>query len=124
MSDLRKHISRAISILLLISGAHVGAAVPTEDLTVDPTAPLQQSGNGNAATNTDQNAGYLLNSILVRGDVRVAVINSQRVRVGDSIGQATVTNITDDSVTLNVVGRVEVLQLRKSTIRTPIDSGG
>jgi hypothetical protein len=124
-SATRKQRLRCYALLpLLLAGLSVDAAVPADELTVDPTLPLFFDGDGTGTNGSETTSVYTLSSILTRGDVRVAVINSQRVRTGDTVGGATVVAINVDSVTLDVAGRTQVLQLRSSTIRTPAGNGG
>lgn len=94
-----------------------------DELLVDPTAPLfaDVSGDSTGADLQPALAGfvrYQVSSILIREDDRVAVINAQRVRVGDSIGSARVTAIDPGSVTIRVDGEQQTLQLYRDSIKT------
>lgn len=63
---------------------------------------------------------YKLSSVLIRAEDRFAVINDQRMRVGDSIGSATVIAIDTNSATLNVDGESKKLELFGGTVKTPV----
>lgn len=102
----------------------VNAATRDDELLVDPTTPLRSP----ASATSSEDGGllgllgglttYELSSVLIRGDNRLAVINGQRVRVGDSVGAARVSAIEPDHVNLNVDGRIERLELYTGSIKT------
>ena len=77
------------------------------DNLADPTRP---SSRGAVVTSVSQ-GGLLLQSTLVSPRQRVAVINGQRVAVGDHIQGATVTDIQSFQVTLQRAGRDIALRL-------------
>lgn len=121
-----------VRVLLLLPAlaAHVayGAAMDDE-LLVDPTAPLNMSvsadieAGGNGILDLDifgAFTSYELSSVLIRAEDRIAVINDTRVRVGDTVGSATVASIEADHVTLNIDGEIETLQLYGNSIKTPV----
>lgn len=100
----------------------VWAAGTDDELLVDPTAPLfAPTGDTTGGELLPALAGFVrfeLSSILIREDDRVAVVNAQRVRVGDSIGSARVTAIDPGSVTIRVDGEQQTLQLYRDSIKT------
>jgi hypothetical protein len=114
-----------VAVTLLILASMLGRAAPaTEDLKTDPTAPLfptavKADAAGAAASAAEAAQHWELQSILIRGDDRIAVINAQRVRVGATLGFATVARIDSDRVTLNVNGARNVLVLYSSSVKTP-----
>jgi MSHA biogenesis protein MshK len=118
-------VSSLAALMTLSWCLGLSAANPDDQLIVDPTLPLfPRGGTTSPATDASnapgaQTEGYRLHSILTRGGARVAVINSQRVQVGDAVGSAIVTAINEDSVTLDVAGRLQILNLYRTTIRTP-----
>ena len=96
-----------------------------DELLVDPTTPLNfvipTGGNdepGALAMLGSMFTSYELSSVLIRAEDRIAVINGERVRIGDSIGAARVTAIEADHVTLNVNGKIETLQRYENSIKT------
>lgn len=125
----------------VLSAAHtVFGATQNDEVLVDPTLPLavvmDASGEGEEGAEAGVAAGfslgfpgaggllsgmftsYELSSVLIRGDSRIAVINEQRVRVGDSVGNARVTAIEPDKVSLNVDGQIQTLELYGNSIKT------
>lgn len=121
-----------VTLLPFVMASSVFAASQDDELLVDPTLPLSMAFNaGNAANIGDSDnslldllsgafTGYELSSILVRAEDRIAVINGERVRVGDKIGSAVVASIEADRVTLNVGGDIETLELYENSIKTPV----
>lgn len=114
------------TLMALVAGSAI-AAETNDELLVDPTVPLSISMA--ITTQTDSaNSGlldllgtfssYELSSVLVRGEDRIAVINGQRVRVGDSVGAARVTAIEPGRATLNVNGKIETVELYGTSIKT------
>lgn len=111
---------------LLLAASCLGA----EDLEglVDPTAPINVSialedvGSVESATGAILSLfeSYTLNSVLIRSNDRIAVINNQRARVGDRIGAAIVTSIDADGVWLDVDGEPKALSLYGESVKTLI----
>lgn len=82
----------ALALLVIVK------AVPAAEL-ADPTRPTYvQSDDAAQAENVRKK--YRLSSILVGEQRKLAVINGQRVREGDRVGNAKVTRISRSSVTL------------------------
>lgn len=106
------------------------AAAPNDEALFDPTTPL------NYAVESEASAGffldglptplssYKLTSVLIRSGDRIAIINDQRVRVGDSIGEAKVISIDSNSATIDVDAETKVLQLYTNTVRTLVAGEG
>lgn len=108
-------------------------AVAAEDLAglVDPTAPINVSialEDVGSATNAEFMAplpeGYTLNSVLIRSSGRIAVVNDQRVRVGDRVGAAIVSSIDAAGVVLDINGETTVLSLYGEPVKTLILGDG
>lgn len=126
MFKLCRHNRQLLTAVALLPGllsTVVRAAGADDDLLVDPTAPLfaDVAGDTSGGDLLPALAGfvrYQLSSILIREDDRVAVVNAQRVRVGDSIGSARVTAIDPGSVTIRVDGEQQTLQLYRDSIKT------
>lgn len=123
---------RSLILPMLLLSYYAYSATQEDELLVDPTMPLDVQLAGDTSGGFDIETGisdagglftglfnsYELGSVLIRGDDRIAVINEQRVREGDNIGNATVISIETDSVTLNVDGEIEKLELYENSIKT------
>jgi hypothetical protein len=115
----------ALLCMAMLAGS-LCAATRDDDLLVDPTVPLSialapeetPGANGGLPGLSASVASYELDSVLIRANDRFAVVSGQRVRVGDSVGAARVTAIESDHVTLNLNGKVERLELYRSSIKT------
>jgi hypothetical protein len=117
-------------LAVLVATGGVLGATQDDELLVDPTMPLSLAFGASEATSTDSEGGffglfsaftsYELTSILIRAEDRIAVINEERVRVGDKIGSAVVASIETDHVTLNIDGEIESLELYENSIKTPV----
>ena len=126
--NLPKTITTPLYVLLL-SAPGIYAA---EAGLVDPTSPLLQkwqevSGSGLNATGLGQEilglfSSYSLKSILIRDNERIAVVNDERLHIGDEIGRVRVAAIETRSVVLEGDGNVRVLTLHEQTIKTRIQA--
>lgn len=132
MSSVIRNTRVVFVLVLLSAGFACGAASATveDELLVDPTRPLS-SGSEEAGDTAAENSAspldvfnmftrYELSSVLIRSGDRIAVINDERVRVGDEIGAAVVASIESDHVTLNVDGEIQTVQLYAESIKTPV----
>jgi hypothetical protein len=120
---IHKRVLIAAVLLPGLLSTVVRAASLDDELLVDPTAPLfadaaPVTAGGNLLPVLAGFVRYELSSILIREEDRVAVVNAQRVRVGDSIGSARVTAINPGSVTIRVDGEQQTLQLYRDSIKT------
>jgi hypothetical protein len=98
-------------MVLVVTGlgvAPVDAAESLDNLP-DPTRPGGGAGGGVVATQ-----GFVLQSTTISPRLRQAVINGQRVMVGEKIGGATVADIQSFEVVLKRDGRDIVLRLTPS----------
>lgn len=119
-----------------MTGSALGAT-QDDQLVNDPTVPLNIAfSDSDAGANSDDRSlidmlsdfaglggafvSYELNSVLIRAEDRIAVINGERVRVGDKVGSATVASIEADQVVLNVDGEMQTLRRYKNSIKTPV----
>lgn len=128
---------RGVALLTaLMAGIALGA--PQDDeLVVDPTVPLEVAfspGDAASISNAVDSGSifdifggigeaftsYELSSVLIRAQDRIAVINEERVRVGDKVGSAVVASIEADHVTLNVDGEIETVKLYENSIKTRV----
>lgn len=90
-------------------------------LLVDPTRPLLEPVRPRepAPRLRDEPREYEVQSILVRRDRRLAVVNGQRVRVGDVVDGARVMQIGPGRVLLAVDGEVHEVRLNPRDIKVP-----
>jgi len=85
---------------------------------VDPTRPADFN-TGIGETDETAEEGHVLSAIFVSQDRRVAVINGQRVQVGDSVAGAEVRAIHNTSVELLVRDKPVVLSLFGGSMKQP-----
>ena len=118
MSTLR-NVAWTLPALLALAMPVWAELVNGEEL-IDPTAPFLLELQSDApAVNLFATLGsYEVSSILIRENVRIAVINSRRVREGEFIGNAQVVRIDSASVTLSIGGETRVLELHGAPIKT------
>lgn len=119
-------ITAAALILLLVSANTAAEVIDGEEL-VDPTIPL-------AELLMEVNEGFDLGAIFqnvvpenfdlsfIRASATnpMAVINSQRVTVGDLIGGATVTRISRSSVTLLIQDEEREIGLYDTSVKSAV----
>jgi len=120
--------------LKLVTGLLSLAAMPllADDLEglVDPTAPLNMSvtlvatDSGSAGFSLPQFENFRLDSVLIRNEDRIAVVNGQRVRTGDYVGSARVTAINQAGVMLDVNGAPRILELYGAPVKTLVAGEG
>lgn len=93
---------------------------------VDPTAPLNMNAMANQPQTSAFNpvSSYRVSSILIRPNMKVAVINSRQVSEGDMIGNAEVVRIDKHAVTLLVAGEEQVLEIYGRSIKTLNENQG
>lgn len=82
--------------LPLILAAVVLLAPASRAELADPTRP--NFGVGPAQDAGSPAAALTLSAVFISGDTRIAVVNGRRVRVGETVGGATVSRIERDSV--------------------------
>lgn len=82
----------------------------------DPTRPSYLKSDGEARQESVRNE-YRLNSILVGEHRKLAIINGQRVREGDQVGDARVSRINQSSVTLLIQGTTVTIALSAHDIK-------
>ncbi len=113
----------ALAAVLLLAALPV-LADDLEGL-VDPTAPLNMSMALSGVDSADLGSmqlplfeRYELNSVLIRENDRIAVVNGQRLRVGDAVASARVSRIDQDGVILEINGEPRVLALFGEPVKT------
>lgn len=60
---------------------------------------------------------YLVNAIIVSDERRIAIVNGQRVGVGETIGEATVVSISKAEVILDVNGSRQSLRVKQGAVQ-------
>lgn len=97
-------------VLLLIAGLlgaiHVHAAVPG----ADPMRP-----DTLRSVSYTQAAQFRVNAIIVSDERRIAIVNGNRVRVGESINHATIIAISKGEVIIDVNGVEQTLRVNNDT---------
>ncbi|MFT4886934.1 MAG: hypothetical protein ACI8V0_001156 [Pseudohongiellaceae bacterium] len=112
---------------LLVSTQAVAEIIDGEEL-VDPTVPLaalltENEGIGLDLSALYQNIGpenFELSFIRASNTNPMAVINDQRVTVGDIIGGATVTKISRSSVTVQIQDEERVIGLYNTSVKRAV----
>jgi hypothetical protein len=79
---------------------------------------MENTGNQALANVFARFNNYEVSSILIRENLRIAVINSQRVREGEIVGNARVVSIGQNSVTIDLDGEARVLNLHGASIKS------
>lgn len=94
-----------------------------EDL-VDPTAPFLLRADRNVPllnAFTSFNS-YEVSSILIRPNLKIAIVNSQRVRVGERVGNAEIIDIENDRVTISIDGEIRDVMLHQGSVKSVSDT--
>lgn len=100
-----------LSVLwMLLASVPISHAGEQREKLRDPTEPL------GFVTQKAAQSKLELQAVFIRGNTREAVINGKRVKVGDSIGGATVLSIDEKSVAYRRHGSSVRLHLRDSVI--------
>lgn len=116
-------VGASAPVWALLAAFGAGPALAADDLAglVDPTAPINL-----IVSLADQDSGvvtpmfeiYRLNSVLIRDNDRIAVVNGQRARIGDMVGSARVSRIDNAGVVLVVNGESRELTLYGESVKT------
>lgn len=93
-----------IAVLLAVAG---GGTVAAPDIASDPMRPDTLRSVSASAP-----ARYRVNAIIVSDERRIAIVNGQRVGIGESIGEATVVSISRAEVVLEIDGSRQSLRVR------------
>ncbi len=120
MSDmLKRELQMIFPVCTLMLAMNAAAALVDGEELIDPTAPFlleMESAGGQPVANVFARFNnYDVSSILIRENLRIAVINSQRVREGELIGSARVVSIEEGEVTIDLDGQTRVLSLHGGT---------
>lgn len=108
-----------LAISSMFTSNSANAEWSASDTLTDPTAPFNIVSPAREAIVPNAPAQqYKLSLILVRKDKKIAVLNSQRVSEGDTIGDAIVLNIEKEFVNLSIAGENKTLTLYQNSIKT------
>lgn len=112
---LKRQLALPVALFAVATAVNGHAALVDGEELIDPTAPflldMEDTGNQSLANAFASFNNYTVSSILIRENLRIAVINSQRVREGEFIGNARVASIDESAVTLDLDGTTRVLRL-------------
>lgn len=118
----------SLLITLLICGPLAADVIDGEEL-VDPTRPLFADGvvesDNTGPTDRVRNtlpANFDVTFVRASSSSPIAIVNDQRVTVGDTIGGAQVTGIDRNGVTLSVNGQEQRITLFDSGVKTPVNA--
>ena len=111
-----------LAIVLTLSGA-TGSSLAASVLT-DPTRPPARLTPPPSEAAAPEAAEPVVESVIIAPGVRAAVINGQRVRLGDRLGEARVVRITEREVALETGKRVDVLRVYPQVQVRPAAAGG
>lgn len=96
-----------LKTLVLTLGVFVGYEVSAETLPADPTRPSATM----AVSATSLQQDYRLTSLITGKHTQLAVINGQRVQVGDQLEDARVVAINKNGVRLEIRGEQKFISL-------------
>lgn len=123
---MSKAIKSFLSLLLMCSACAVNADLIDGEELQDPTRPIFAGNNNGEGTSEVLNmirnvlpASFDL-SFIRAGSSPIAVINQERVTIGDVVGGATVIGIERSSVTLSINGEERNISLYGNGIKTPV----
>ena len=109
---LKAQMLARLALLAAVLLPPAAGAQALVDPTRPPDAPLAGNGSGSGSGAIAARAAPRLQSVLVASSGRrVAVIDGRTVRVGDRVGEASVAEIADTSVTLRRGKTIETIRL-------------
>ncbi len=119
-----KKLAANIGLLAILHGGFAHADLIDGEELVDPTRPLfvrsdnEEGSDVLAMIRSVVPSSYDV-SFIRAGSSPLAVINSERVSIGDRVGGATVVAINRSSVTLSVNGEEQIVSLYGDGIKSP-----
>ena len=113
-------------LLVVVSNLALADLIDGEEF-LDPTRPLFFTAESEGAVSDDVMtmirdvlpSSFDVSFIRASGSTPMAVVNSQRVTIGDSIGGASVVAIDRSSVTLSINGAERKISLYGNSIKSP-----
>lgn len=103
---------KAVMVAGLLYSSSIMAIYATETLT-DPTRPAFHSVVKNKLLDYDGQT-FKVSQIFISSRKRMAIVNGQTVRRGDTIGNASVVAIESDSVHLLIDGKIKQVSIMPS----------
>ena len=103
-----KYIALLFVALIWAVSAQANFRLPSGEVLQDPTKPI---GLPKVQAKLKPETSYRLSYILRAEDRNLAIVNGQKVAVGDMVSGAKVLAISSDSVTLSVKGKKRVLAM-------------
>jgi type II secretory pathway component PulC len=113
-----KYLSRySLYLLFILASTHLLASntynLPDGEVLQDPTKPQLWNAPAQVIRQQQKEPSFKLNYIVTSGQEKRAMINNQKVIVGDVISGATVKRINSDSVYLLYEGKQQELRMNK-----------
>lgn len=113
-------MNQAIFAILVVAGclASTGARAQASGALVDPMRP--PSAGAFSTAQDEAPAGRQLQSVLLSGGRKLAVIDGTLVPLGGMVGEARVVNISENAVTLKTGSEIEVLKMYPTVEKQPV----
>lgn len=102
-----------------LAGLLAGAPARAQEALADPTAPPAAIAGELAAAPAAATRALQLQSVLISGERRVAVIDGERVQVGDRVSGFEVAAIESNLVWLESAAGAIRLPLRRTQVKQP-----
>ncbi len=110
---LRRSTIACCLMLLLLPLPATTLLFAAEVILTDPTRPGNLTSSGSFEA-TKKQAIYTLSQIYINNKSKIAIINKQKVRIGDWLNNAKVVNINSDSVHLLTNDTIKILTIAPS----------
>ena len=104
-----KHLALLFVGFIWVCAAQANYKLPSGEVLQDPTKPL---GLPKVQPKATEQISYRLSYVLRSENRNLAIVNGQKVAVGDTVSGAKVLAISSDSVTLSVKGKKRVLAMK------------
>lgn len=123
MSTRRIGIALAAATWLAAAGAQAQAPPGAQRSALsDPTRPPTVAA-GSGGVQDEAPAGRQLQSVLLSGGRKLAIIDGATVPLGGMVGEARVVKISETEVTLKTGDETEVLKLYPAVEKQPVKRG-
>lgn len=115
-------LSGLVAQIALAQSAALQSQIIDGEYFRDPTQPAAstQAARESLGVSTAVTANFIVNFVRSGGSSPVAVINQQRLHVGDRIEGALVTEIRPGSVVLNINGVEQELSVFQQSVKQPV----
>ena len=111
--------ARIFGVALASSACLAAAGAHAQTLT-DPMRPPGAGAMTQQGAQDEAPAGRRLQSVLLSGGRKLAIIDGATVRLGGMVGEARVVNISETEVTLKTGDETEVLKLYPAVDKQPV----